>query len=126
MVNRRDLTMMSIDQLFNTFETGAGFWNPVLWLMAFVIIFLVIYIIRGFGNTSYKKDTGQTQAFLSGNPEYDKELMHVKSSNLYWGWTHAMKWVIDLLKSMHTGNVSDYVLWFVVIMGVLFLFVGLI
>lgn len=118
--------MISIDQLFNTFDTGNGFWNPVIWLIAFVTIFLIIYIIRGFGNNSYKKGTGQTQAFLSGNPESDKESMHVKSSNLYWGWTESMKWIIDALKSMHTGNLGDYVLWFVVVMGILFLFVGLI
>jgi hypothetical protein len=126
MVNRRYLKMMSIDQLFNTFDTGNGYWNPVLWLIAFVVIFLIVYILRGLGSSAYKKDTGQTQAFLAGNPEYEKELMHVKASNLYWGWTNAMKWIIDLLKSMHTGNVSDYVLWFVVVMGILFLFVGLI
>ena len=118
--------MISIDELFNTFDTGNGFWNPVLWLIAFVIIFLIIYIIRGFGNNSYKKGTGQTQVFLSGNSESDFESMHVKSSNLYWGWMESMKWIIDSLKSIHTGSVSDYVLWFVIVMGVLFLFVGLI
>jgi hypothetical protein len=78
------------------------------------------------GNKNYKKGTGQTQAFLSGNQEYEKDQMHVQSSNLYWGWTESLKWVIDMLKKMHTGNVSDYVLWFVVVMGLLLLSVGLI
>ena len=118
--------MWWIEEFFNTFDTGNGFWNPVLWVIAFVVIFLLIYILRGFGNKNYKKGTSQTQAFLSGNPEYEKELMHVKGSNLYWGWTEAMKWIIDALKSIHTGNTSDYVLWFVIIMGILFIFVGLI
>ena len=126
MANRRDLIMISLDQLFNTFDTGNGFWNPILWVIAFVIIFLILYVLRGMGNNSYKKGTGQTQAFLSGNPESEKEAMHVKSSNLYWGWIEAMKWIIDALKTMHTGNVGDYILWFVVVIGVLFLFVGLI
>jgi len=118
--------MVTIDQIFNTFDTGNGFWNPVLWLIAFIVIFLLIYILRGFGKNTYKKGTEQTKVFLSGNPEGDKEQLHVKSSNLYWGWMQAMKWVIDVLKAMHTGNVSDYLLWFVVVMGLLFLFVGLI
>jgi len=118
--------MISLDQLFNTFDTGNGFWNPLLWVIAFVVIFLILYILRGMGNNAYKKGTSQTQAFLSGNPESEKEAMHVKSSNLYWGWTESMKWIIDALKSMHTGNVGDYILWFVVFMGVLLLFVGLI
>lgn len=119
--------MISIDQLFNTFDTGNGFWNPILWGIAFLVIFLLVYILRGMGNKKYKKGTSQTQAFLSGNPESsDKGAMHVKSSNLYWGWTESMKWIINVLKSMHTGNVSDYVLWFVVVLGVLFVIVGLI
>lgn len=114
-----------IHQLFGTFDTGTGYWNPFVWGVAFIIVFLIIYILRGRGNTAYKKHTGQTQAFLSGNPEYEKELMHVKASNLYWGWTEAMKWVITILKKIHTGNMSDYILWFVVVMAVLFIFVGL-
>ena len=115
-----------IDMIIQTLETGTGFWNPLAWIAAFIIIFLLVFILRGFGNKNYKKGTGQTQAFLSGNTEYEKEQMHVQSSNLYWGWTESLKWVIDLLKKMHTGNVSDYVLWFVIVMGILLLTVGLI
>lgn len=114
-----------IDMILETFETGNGFWHPLVWLAAFVIIFLIVFIIRGLGQKDYKKGTGQTQVFLSGNKEYDKHRMHVQSSNLYWGWTESLKWVIDALKKMHTGNVSDYVLWFVVVMGLLLLSVGL-
>ncbi len=115
-----------IDMLFSTFDTGNGFWNPLVWLVAFLVIFLVLYVLRGRGNESYKKKTSQTQSFLSGNEEYDKQQMHVKSSNLYWGWTEAMQWFIKALRKMHTGNVSDYVLWFVIVIGILFLSQGLI
>jgi len=115
-----------LDMFLQTFDTGNGFWNPLVWIVAFVVIFLIVVIIRGFGNKNYKKGTGQTKAFLSGNQEYEKTQMHVKASNLYWGWTESMKWVIEGLKKMHTGNVSDYVLWFVVVMGILLLCVGLI
>jgi len=114
-----------INTFLETLETGTGYWHPLVWVAAFTIIFLIVFIIRGMGEKKYKKGTGQTQAFLSGNKEYDKQLMHVQSSNLYWGWTEALKWIIDLLKKMHTGNVSDYVLWFVVVTGLLLLFVGL-
>jgi len=114
-----------IDTFLQTFDTGNGFWNPLIWIVAFVIIFLIVVILRGFGNKAYKKNTGQTKAFLSGNPEYEKQQMHVKASNLYWGWTESMQGVINGLKKMHTGNVSDYVLWFVIVMGILLLFVGL-
>lgn len=45
--------------------------------------------------------------------------MRIKSSNVYWGFTEAMKWVYDLLRKMHNGNASDYVLWFVIVMSIL-------
>jgi hypothetical protein len=115
-----------IEQLYSTFDTGNGFWNPLVFLVAFFVIFLIIYILRGLGNESYKKHSSQTQSFLSGNEEYDKQQMHVKSSNLYWGWTEAMQWFIQALKKIHTGNISDYVLWFVIVIGILFITQGVI
>lgn len=116
--------MVTWESFLQTFETGSGFWNPLVWVTAVIIAFLVVYIIRGFGRKDYKKDTGQTQAFLSGNPEYEKQQMHIKGSNVYWGFTESFKWVYKALDKIHNGNVSDYVLWFVIIMGVLFLFIG--
>lgn len=118
--------MLSLETLLETLKTGSGFWNPVVWVIVIVIVFLLVYVLRGFGKKEYKKETGQTQAFLSGNPEYEKELMHVKSSNVYWGFTETLKPVYDVLKKMHNGNASDYVLWFLIIMAVVFVFVGLI
>jgi hypothetical protein len=104
-----------------TIETGTGFWNPIMWIIIFGIAFLTIYILRGLGNSKYKKDTEQTKVFLSGNKEYDAEHMHVKASNLYWGFTTSMQGLYQVLKRMHTGNISDYVLWFVIILALLFL-----
>ena len=52
--------------------------------------------------------------------------MHVKASNVYWGFMESLRWVYKFLNKMHTGNVSDYVLWFVIIMGVLFIVIGVI
>ena len=118
--------MLPLETFWETLKTGSGFWNPVVWVVAIVIIFLLVYILRGFGKKEYKKETKQTQAFLSGNPEYEKEDMHVKGSNMYWGFTETLKSVYNVLKRMHNGNASDYVLWFLIILAVLFVFVGLI
>jgi hypothetical protein len=107
-----------------TLESGSGFWNPILWIIILFITFLLIYGLRGFGKKTYKKDTEQTKVFLSGNPEPSPEDMQVKASNLYWGFTTSMKTVYTGLRKIHTGNVSDYVLWFVIIVAILFLIVG--
>ena len=111
--------MEILDQLLETLQTGSGFWNPLIWILIIMIAFLLIYVIRGFGKKNYKEKTGQTKSFLSGNPEYEKEQMKIKSSNVYWGFTEAMKWIYDLLRKMHNGNASDYVLWFVIVMSIL-------
>ena len=95
-------------KLLETLSTEDGFWNPLIWVTAILIAFLIIYILRGYGKKEYKEKTGQTQAFLSGNPEYEKEQMHVKGSNVYWGFTESMKWVYDLLEKMHNVNAVSY------------------
>ena len=115
-----------IDTFLKSLETGSGFWNPLVLGLAIIIALLLIFIIRGFGKKDYKKGTEQTKAFLSGNPEYSKDEMHVKGKNLYWGFTQALKSVYNVLEKMHNGNTSDYVLWFVIIIGVLFIVIGLI
>lgn len=115
-----------IDIFLKNLETGSGFWNPLVWGLAIVITLLLIYIIRGFGKKNYKVDTEQTKAFLSGNPEYSKDEMHVKGKNLYWGFTQALKSVYNVLEKMHNGNASDYVLWFIIILGILFIVIGVI
>jgi len=106
-----------------TFETGSGFWNPLVWIIIFVVAFLIGYILRSFGKRTYKEGTEQTKSFLSGNEEYDKEHMQIKSSNLYWGFTESFSWLYSILKKLHTGNASDYIVWFVVVLG-LFLLAG--
>ena len=118
--------MISIESFLETFQTGSGFWNPIVWIIAILISFLIVLIVRGFGRKDFKDKTGQTQAFLSGNPEYEKEVMHIKGGNVYWGFTESMKWIIDGLEKMHTGNVSDYVLSFIIIMAILLLLIGVI
>lgn len=109
-----------------TLETGSGFWNPVIWIGVICVAFLFTYILKGLGKKSYKIGTQQTKAFLSGNPELEKEKMHIKGKNMYWGFTESLKGYYQYLLRLHTGNVSDYVLWFVIVMAILFIIVGVI
>jgi hypothetical protein len=104
-----------------TLEPGEGYWTPILWLIVIAVAFLVVYLIRSFGRKDFNATKGKTQSFLSGNPEYEKEKMHIPSKNLYWGFLESMKWIYDGLNKMHNGFVGDYILWFVVVMGILFI-----
>lgn len=107
-----------------TVETGSGFWNPLIWVSIIVIAFLLIYILRSRGRTDYTQDTEQTKPFLSGNTEADDARQHMKARHLYWGFTESLSQVYTLLRRMHTGNLSDYVLWFVIILALFFILVG--
>ena len=118
--------MLTLESFLETLQTESGFWNPIVWIVVIIIAFLIALIFRGFGKKEYKEKTGQTQSFLSGNPEYEKEQMRIKGSNIYWGFTESLKVVFNTLEKMHTGNVNDYVLSFVIIMAILFLVVGMI
>ena len=100
-------------------ETGVGFWNPLLWVACIGIAFLIVYIIRSLGKKDFKKDAEQMQPFLSGNVQ-SPDQMQVKASNLYWGFTSSLNWLFTILRRMHTGNCSDYVLWFVIVLALFF------
>ncbi|HID25086.1 MAG TPA: hydrogenase [Thermoplasmata archaeon] len=108
---------------FIPIDTGSGFWNPLVWVVTFVIALLIIYVIRGFGRKDYKENTGQTRPFLSGNVMEKSEQLHVKGDNVYWGFTEAFKGYYNKMKKLHTGDTRDYVLWFLVTMVVFFVVV---
>ncbi|NYT07474.1 MAG: hydrogenase [Methanomicrobiales archaeon] len=98
--------------LFASLTTGTGFWNPLAWLIAVIAATVIVYLILQRGEPGYKKGTAQTTPFISGNPEPGKEMVHVRASNLYWGYLDALKGYYDLVVPAHTGVVNDYVLWY--------------
>jgi hypothetical protein len=109
-----------------TLETGTGFWNPVLWIVAFVIALIIAYIIWALGESSYRKDSQQVKPYLSGNPEPTKGEVHVRAGNLYWGFTEAMKGYYSRVVPLHTGILNDYVLWFLAVMALVLVIVGVV
>jgi len=46
---------ITLETLLETFQTGSGFWNPVVWIVVVIVAFLIAYVLRGFGNKEYKK-----------------------------------------------------------------------
>ncbi|NJD98616.1 hydrogenase [Thermococcus sp. LS1] len=108
-----------------TLKSPAGFWNPILWL-AFLVIFAIIgYIIYSRGNRGYKPNTEQVKPYLSGNPEPGKEEIRVRAGDIYWGFVEALKSYYSVLIRMHSGDVRDYILWYLGVGAViLFILVG--
>jgi len=100
-------------------RTIGGYWDPLVWILAFVVIAVIAYIIRAVGKKEYKKGE-QIKPFLSGTEEPSKEKVHVRASNIYWGFIEALKGYYDYMKKMHSGIVNDYVAWFVGVAAIIF------
>ncbi|WP_301665057.1 hydrogenase [Methanoculleus frigidifontis] len=109
-----------------TLVTGFGFWNPIIWLAVLAVALVIAYLIWLTGESSYKPGTEQTKPYLSGNPEPAKQDVHVGGGHLYWGFTEAMRGYYDRIVPLHTGVLTDYLLWFFGIAAILILIVGLI
>ncbi len=92
-------------------QSGSGVWHPLVWLAAFAVAAIIARVVLGFGRGSRKTGGDHVKPFLSGNEELDEERIHVRASNLYWGYLEAMKGYYRRLTALHTGNVADYLLW---------------
>jgi len=96
-----------------TVHTPSGYWDPIVWLIFLILFGLIAYLIYKSGNPKYKKGTDQVKPFLTGNVEPDKERIQVKASDIYWGFIEALREYYAVLERIHTGDVRDYILWFV-------------
>jgi hypothetical protein len=105
-----------------TLQTGYGAWDPLVWLLVFVVTLIASYVIRGMGEKKYREDTDQTRPFLSGNKV--PEGHHIRASNLYWGYLEALKGYYQRMVPLHTGIPTDYALWLFGVMS-LMLLIGL-
>lgn len=104
--------------------TGYGVWDPVAWLAAFVAALVVVYLIWKRGESSYKKGTELERPYLSGNPEPEKAEVHIRASNLYWGFLQALETYYDTVVPVHTGVLTDYMIWFVAVTALLLVIIG--
>jgi hypothetical protein len=107
-----------------TLLTGYGMWAPVAWLAAFVAAVIIVYLLWKTGESSYKKGTELERPYLSGNAEPEKGAVHIRASNLYWGFLQALKGYYDVLVPIHTGVLTDYMIWFVAVTALVLVIVG--
>jgi len=104
--------------------TGYGVWNPLAWLIAFISAAIVVYLLWNRGESSYRKGTELGRPYLSGNAEPEKGAVHIRASNLYWGYLQALKTYYDAIVPVHTGVLTDYMIWFVAVTALLLVIIG--
>lgn len=95
-----------------TLSTPSGYWNPLLWVAFLLLFALVGYLIYSRGNPSHKRGE-QAKPYLSGNEEPGIEELRVRASDIYWGFLEALKCYYSVLMRMHTGDIRDYIYWYI-------------
>lgn len=95
--------------------TGQGYWSALIWVAAALGVLVLAGALWSRGHREYKRGTEQELPFLSGERAENPQ---VGALHLYWGLTEALRPLLERLRNWHSGVVSDYVGWLVVILGV--------
>ena len=89
-----------------------SFWNPVLWLILFGIVFFAAVIVillgtneRGKILTAGEKPEAKYATFFSGEEEMFSQ---VGGSDLFWGFKKNWKGYYKVFTELHSGIVTDY------------------
>ncbi len=98
--------------------TGQGYWSPLIWMAAALGTLLLAAFLWSRGHRQHKRGTEQELPFLSGERA---EKAQVGALHLYWGLTEALGPFLERLGNWHSGVVTDYAGWFVVLLGVVVL-----
>ncbi len=113
--------MDTINKIFQIGESGiysspsnhGVMWSPLIFLIVTLVIALVIWLFgKFFFNNKYNKNSGQTKTYYSGSLENID--YNIQAENLYWGFKVALKSYYKVIKSMHTGDITDYVKWLII------------
>lgn len=106
-------------------------WNPVLWLILFVIVLAAagIVIITGKSSRGRVLETssqevvdGKYATFFGGEKS---TFSQVGGSDLFWGFRKDWKGYFKVIEGLHSGVVNDYAMWVVAATAciVLFMFI---
>ncbi len=106
-------------------------WNPVLWLILFVIVLAAVGIViitgkpsrgRVLETTSQEVVDGKYATFFGGEKS---TFSQVGGSDLFWGFRKDWKGYFKVIEGLHSGVVNDYAMWVVAATAgiVLFMFI---
>jgi multicomponent Na+:H+ antiporter subunit D len=95
-----------------------SFWNPLVWLLLFVVIFLGVYIFMATSKSTRGRmlEGGEGYdpkyaTFFSGEQE---EFSQVGGSDLFWGFKTDWKGYYRIMQGLHSGIVTDYASYIVI------------
>ena len=95
-----------------------SFWNPMVWLVLFVLIFAAAAVViltsekeRGKVLCAPQNYDPKYATFFSGEAE---EFSQVGGSDLFWGFRKDTKGYYRVLQGLHSGIVNDYAMYTVI------------
>ncbi len=109
--------------MMTTLTTGFGLWNPLVWIIAGMIVYIAMKFLQDHGQPDTGKDGDMILPFTSGN-YLSEEDARIRASNVYWGFIEAMKGYYNTLSKMHTGIMSDYVYWYIGVLAIIIIVIG--
>ncbi|MBA5941839.1 MAG: hypothetical protein H0M93_00670 [Methanophagales archaeon] len=115
-----------------TFVTEFGYWNAFAFAFAILVSLLISGALGEWAKRmapEYRKGREEGKMFLSGEDESavrelqaTKELQ-VSCHNLFWGFREALRSYYTEAKKEHSGVLSQYTFWLIVVLAVVFLIV---
>ena len=92
-----------------------SFWNPLMWLALFVVVFFAVGIVIVTGKRSRgqvlaegEEPQAKYDAFFGGEKALPS---HVAGGDLFWGFKQNWKGYFRFMQRAHSGIVNDYALW---------------
>jgi len=99
--------------------TQHGSWNAFPWFLLFLCLVGITLWIRHWGRKDCRTSGDAQKPFISGNKLDDPEDARIPASNLYWGFTEALKRYYNLIRPLHSGVLTDYFFWFLAVLALL-------
>jgi|Deesub1362B_J571_1020462.scaffolds.fasta_scaffold00065_91 hypothetical protein len=109
-------------------ETGFGYWDPLIWVVLFVLMFIGGYLIAKYAAqraTPFRADELESEIFLSGWGETVEKDLRFPSKHLYWGFRKALEsaWYRSAVEE-HSGILTTYIFWIVILLLILMLLIA--
>ena len=91
--------------------TAIGAWQPISWLILFVVVLAALFLcsLMGRSNRASGAESDSKHAVFFGGEQ--AEYSHISGGDLFWGFKHNLRHYLGFMSRVHTGVTNDYVLW---------------
>ena len=96
-----------------------GAWNPISWLVLFVVVICAVFLVSLTGRPNRRTSAGEGSKYAVFFGGEEAQYSHISGGDLFWGFKHTMRRYLGFISGAHTGVTNDYVLWGVTALAVI-------